>query len=153
MTIFSHRGNLNGPRPSNENSPGYIDMAIKAGFAVEIDMRVQKDLLFLGHDAPEHEVSVSWVSDRRKSLLIHLKNAVSLIDQSGLWGLHWFYHFCDPFVNTSWGYIWLHDTKIEANEHCIVPLIGKRAISSFSMTRKIFGVCTDFPYLASKKFQ
>ncbi len=37
--IISHRGNLDGPIPERENSPDYIDQAIKWGFVVEIDIR------------------------------------------------------------------------------------------------------------------
>jgi hypothetical protein len=38
MILIAHRGNLDGPNPSMENHPDYIDAAINAGFHVEVDL-------------------------------------------------------------------------------------------------------------------
>ena len=38
MILISHRGNLNGPKPDQENSPNYINNAISKGYNVEIDV-------------------------------------------------------------------------------------------------------------------
>ena len=38
MKIISHRGNLKGPDPKNENTKGQIDKALKMSFDVEIDL-------------------------------------------------------------------------------------------------------------------
>ena len=37
MILISHRGNLNGPQPENENKPEYVEIALK-NFNVEIDV-------------------------------------------------------------------------------------------------------------------
>ena len=50
MILISHRGNLNGPKPLMENSPAYIEIAIKKNFHVEIDVWIKKNNLYLGHD-------------------------------------------------------------------------------------------------------
>jgi len=38
MKLISHRGNLFGPNPTNENNPDYILNAIELGYDVEIDV-------------------------------------------------------------------------------------------------------------------
>ena len=38
MKIISHRGNISGPDPKNENLPSYIDKALNQGLDVEIDL-------------------------------------------------------------------------------------------------------------------
>ena len=40
MKYISHRGNINGKDLMLENSPKYIDRALKLGYDVEIDIRV-----------------------------------------------------------------------------------------------------------------
>ena len=39
MKLIAHRGNVSGPKPSQENNPEYIDEALFAGFDAEIDLR------------------------------------------------------------------------------------------------------------------
>jgi glycerophosphoryl diester phosphodiesterase len=51
MTILiAHRGNTYGPNEDKENSPEYIDDALKAGFDVEIDLRVVNGDCWLGYE-------------------------------------------------------------------------------------------------------
>ena len=38
MLFISHRGNLSGPQPENENKVSYIQAAIDKGFSVEVDV-------------------------------------------------------------------------------------------------------------------
>ena len=61
MIFISHRGNLDGLNPDRENSPEYIDEAIKLGFDVEIDVRTKDGELWLGHDEPQYKVSEMWL--------------------------------------------------------------------------------------------
>jgi hypothetical protein len=42
-TLYAHRGNLFGPKPELENTPDYIDQAIKFGFKVEVDVWLNSD--------------------------------------------------------------------------------------------------------------
>ena len=55
MIFISHRGNLDGLNPDRENSPDYIDEAIKLGFDVEVDVRTKDGQLWLGHDEPQYK--------------------------------------------------------------------------------------------------
>ena len=58
MILISHRGNLSGPNPLRENTANYIDEAIKKGFDVEIDIWENEGDFFLGHDEPQHKLSL-----------------------------------------------------------------------------------------------
>ena len=68
MILISHRGNINGRLESYENEPTYIDMAIKNGYDVEIDVWYKNKILFLGHDKPEYGVEFRWFIDRINKL-------------------------------------------------------------------------------------
>ena len=39
MLFISHRGNLSGPQPENENKVSYIQAALDKGFAVEVEVK------------------------------------------------------------------------------------------------------------------
>ena len=61
MEIISHRGNLTGPSPELENTVASVEMAANF-FKVEIDIRKLNGEYFLGHDEPEHKVSLQWLN-------------------------------------------------------------------------------------------
>ena len=63
MHLISHRGNLNGSIAEKENSPSYIDEAIKSGFHVEIDLFAIGKTLFLGHDFPQYKIDEEFLED------------------------------------------------------------------------------------------
>jgi hypothetical protein len=99
LVLVSHRGNLDGPNPSRENSLDYIDEAIKAGFKVEVDLRRVNEQFFFGHDYPQHPVDATWIFDREDSLLLHLKDFEALKHAQPSW--HTFCHANDPYTITS----------------------------------------------------
>ena len=59
MKIISHRGNLTGPNPIRENSIDYIEEAIAEGFDVEVDLWVDDNECYLGHDDPQYFVTMN----------------------------------------------------------------------------------------------
>ena len=73
MKIIAHRGNLSGSSVM-ENHPDYINLALKAGFDVELDVWYIKSKLFLGHDNPQYEINLKWLDTYKDYLWIHLKN-------------------------------------------------------------------------------
>lgn len=148
MKIISHRGNLEGPVPVDENNPSYIDKAISEGFDVEIDLYCIGDTYWLGHDEPQYQIDVSWLSQRKSVLWIHCKNiesAKKCLEYNS------FCHSEDPFVYTTNGKIWLHGNVsflYKSCENMIVPLIDEKSCKSFSLTENIpYGICTDYPML------
>ena len=50
MRLISHRGNINGRIRELENLPDYIDAAINLGYDVEVDLWLEGEKFYLGHD-------------------------------------------------------------------------------------------------------
>ncbi len=74
MIYIAHRGNTNGRFESYENEPTYIDLAIKKGFDVEIDVWFIDGILYLGHDEAQYGSDFRWFRDRLSKIWIHCKN-------------------------------------------------------------------------------
>jgi hypothetical protein len=62
MKIISHRGNIDGKNPDAENQPNYILSAVSLGFDVEIDVWFKHGKFFLGHDEPQYETTIEFLS-------------------------------------------------------------------------------------------
>jgi hypothetical protein len=138
MILISHRGNLTGRIPNNENNITYIDEAINAGFDVEIDMWWVDGRVYLGHDEPQYEVDDNWLSERVDKLWVHCKN-VELLNWIRSTSLHWFWHENDTMVLTSKNYMWVHSGK--------QPIIGSIAVMPEIHNddiSKCIGVCSDY---------
>ena len=138
MILISHRGNLMGRIPNNENNPNYIDKAINAGFDVEVDMWWVDGRVYLGHDNPQYEVDNEWLVDRADKLCVHCKN-VELLNWIRSTILHWFWHENDTMVLTSKNYMWVHSGKQPiVGSIAVMPEIHNESIS------KCIGVCSDY---------
>jgi len=152
MIFISHRGNLNGIKKEFENSPEYIDIAIKAGFDVEIDLRMYNNKLFLGHDEPQYQTSLSWILKRRKNIWIHAKDFDSLCFLKKInKKITYFTHQNDDFALISNGLIWCHKYDTILNENCIVPLISEKQVKNFTQ-KNIYAACSDFVIFCKDKF-
>ena len=138
MILISHRGNLTGRIPNNENHPNYIDEAINAGFDVEVDMWWVDGRVYLGHDNPQYEVDNEWLVDRADKLWVHCKN-VELLNWIRSTILHWFWHEEDTLTLTSKQYMWAYPGK--------QPIIGSIAVMPEIYNDKIkkcVGICSDY---------
>jgi hypothetical protein len=139
--IISHRGNLNGIDPNNENNPLIIKRALNRGFEVEIDVwRVEKKY-FLGHDEPKYEVSKDFLLDRR--LWCHAKNKEAfekMLENN----IHCFWHENDKYTLTNKGIPWCFPDNY--HENGITVIFGKDKIPP----KNIGGICTDYPLYYSK---
>jgi hypothetical protein len=143
MKIISHRGNLKGPEKSNENKPKQIDLAIKNGFEVEIDLWIVNGNFLLGHDRPEHVIDLSWALNRSKYLWIHCKN-IELLDYFIInrTDLNFFFHQNDHVALTSKFHLWVYPEKTYTKNSILVS----NNIDNLSfLDNPPFGVCTDFP--------
>ncbi|KAI8586030.1 hypothetical protein BDZ88DRAFT_430477 [Geranomyces variabilis] len=110
--IIAHRGNLNGPDKSRENTLDFIDEAIAAGFEVEVDVWLVGDRLHLGHDGPELAISPSDLERRASHLWCHAKNVQALsylLKRSA--SFRSFSHDTDDYVITSDQRIWAFPGK------------------------------------------
>jgi hypothetical protein len=107
--LISHRGNINGKNTELENSPDYILRAIELGYDVEIDVRVNNGVIYLGHDESEYEISLEWLEKQGQRLWIHCKNipAVEFFTMTPN-NLNYFWHQEDKVTLTSKGYVWVY---------------------------------------------
>jgi hypothetical protein len=149
MKLISHRGNIQGSNPSNENNPDYIDIAIKHGYDVEIDIRYDSldNNFYLGHDNPQYVVTHYWLEQRMDNLWIHCKNIAALFYfSSKTGGYNYFWHQEDDFTLTSKGYIWTYPGKSYTSNSIIVMPEWSLDVSSFSDLKfyNCFGVCSDY---------
>ena len=145
MKIISHRGNLSGPNPNQENKPSQIISAIQRGFEVEIDVWFKDKKFYLGHDEPQYDFPFELLEKFYNKLWIHAKSFETLvtlkdIDYDGLY-LNYFWHQSDDYVLTSKGYIWTFPNKLLSyNSICVKPEVYKE-----KPILDCAGICTDFP--------
>ena len=141
MIIIAHRGNLYGP-DSRENSPEAINVAIKKGFHVEVDIACKDKEILLGHDIPQYQLpDYFWNdSDYNGKIIYHCKDYAAME-----WALskgpaiHCFAHSDDSFVLTSKRYVWTCDLRLASRNSIIMscnPIL-------FDMLP--YGICTDHP--------
>ena len=76
MHFISHRGNLKGPNKNLENKPNYIQEALDKGFDVEIDVWLNKEKFYLGHDKALYETDINFIG--QKKIWVHAKNIEAL---------------------------------------------------------------------------
>lgn len=135
MKIISHRGNLDGKIPEQENAPLYIRAALDKGFDVEIDVWYEYGQWYLGHDLPEHKINQAFLEDNR--LWCHAKNKEAFTKMLEL-GLNCFWHENDKFTLTEIGRAWCYPGNYIPNG-ITVELGKKRYIP------QVYGICTDHP--------
>lgn len=138
MILISHRGNLDGRQINMENNPVYVMEAISKGFNVEVDVWVQNDRFFLGHDSPNYEVTESFLENDK--IWCHAKNIESLSKMKKNKNIHFFWHQNDDYTITSNGFFWSYPGKF-TNEDCIIVL---PETINYEFNRKVHGICSDF---------
>ena len=137
MILISHRGNLSGPRPDLENTVEYVDLALAAGYHVEIDVWLEDERYFLGHDKPETEVSLEYLKNEK--FWCHCKNVDALLALLSV-GVHCFFHNVDDVTLTSKNYIWTFPNKKLVNgSACVLPELGYNGDLSVCTA-----VCSDY---------
>lgn len=143
MILISHRGNITGPYPEQENRPDYIMKALYKGYDVEIDVWWYTDKFMLGHDKPQYEFPFDLLEKFHTKLWIHCKNVEALtqlkqIDPLGS-RLNYFWHEEDTVTLTSKNYIWAYPGK--------QPIEGSIAVMPELGNDDVFqckGICSDF---------
>lgn len=145
MKIISHRGYLNGENDLQENNPTYINECLNLGYDVEIDIRLDSQSLFLGHDKKKFKVELDWIFERKKYLWIHCKNMGALeyfrqINDD----FNFFWHENDIYTLTSQKYIWAYPcNRIFKSAVNVLPELNFKADDFRG--KDVFAVCTDFP--------
>ena len=136
MFFISHRGNLNGPEPENENSIEYIKKALDKNFDVEIDLWFKDSKFYLGHDLPKDHVTIEFLMN--KKFWIHAKNLECFYELSNH-DVNYFWHEEDKIIITSKGYFWNYPgTKLSPKSICVLP--EKNNIKKIDC----LGYCSDY---------
>lgn len=140
MIFISHRGNLNGKEINLENSPNYIDNALNQKFDVELDIFLENEKFYLGHDEPQYLIDISWLNKRKNNLWIHCKNIPAMVYFNMLKKkYHYFWHENDTLTLTSKNYIWCFPNKQPTNNSiAVMPEIHQDDIE------KCVGICSDY---------
>lgn len=141
MILISHRGNIDGKQLDRENRPDYIVDAILSGYNVEIDVRYVDGKIWLGHDEPQYETTIEWLSSYSKLLWIHCKdmNSLSFFNEYSEFKcreFNYFSHDLDMGVLTSHNYIW--STNLYERGILVLPEIFNR-----TPIKGTLGICSD----------
>lgn len=139
MILISHRGNILGPNKDKENHPEYIDDAIKLGFNVEVDIWLNDDKFYLGHDEPHYEVNQNWLYERFDVLWVHCKNINALEWFNTNIGFNYFWHEEDTATLTSKNIIWAYPGKQPIKNSIAVMPENKKDDYSLCV-----GICSDY---------
>lgn len=150
LSVISHRGNLRGPKPEEENKPSYIDKAIEEYYEVEADIRYTEGSFYLGHDKPEYFVDLYWLKERSDHLIFHCKNREALLLLKD--NYHCFYHGTDPYTLTSKNKIWTYPNQ-EVGPDCIIVDQCRTSKEKLLEWKKknCFGVCSDYAAIISSE--
>lgn len=146
MIIISHRGNTNGPNHCSENDPSNVIRLLYAGFDVEIDVWFVNNKWYLGHDKPNFNVNVDFIT--QQGLWLHAKN-IDAMCALKLYDVNYFYHNNDDCVLTSNNYIWTHNkVDISCISDCylnnIILVLPEIVRIDKSVLKKCHAICTDY---------
>ena len=149
LKLISHRGNLTGRNPNEENSLSYMEDAIALGFDVELDLRVIEGKLYTGHDYPQYPIYSEWIFKYSESLWIHCKNYEAFKYASRHTNLNYFWHENDKYTITSKGYIWAHVNSNIRDLDAILVLPERTMHMNNSekvrkLTLDVRGICSDY---------
>tara|TARA_Y100001938_G_C8088322_1_gene433454 strand:- start:638 stop:1057 length:420 start_codon:yes stop_codon:yes gene_type:complete len=136
MILISHRANISGPDPENENHPDKILCVLELGLDCEIDVWKIDDYFFLGHDEPKYKIDLDFLS--KPNLWIHAKNFDALNSLPSK--LKFFWHESDDYTLTSNNLIWTYpDKKIDSKS-----IIVDKNRNWRDKNYNCFGICTDY---------
>jgi len=144
MLLISHRGNLNGPDKSIENKPEHLEYVMK-NYSVEVDLRVHKDKLYLGHDECQYPIDRKWLFEYSPLLWIHCKDHEALRFCSTLtFYINYFWHDTDDYTMTNMRFIWAYPGKKKVNNLTILVKPEDHWSQSEIIEMQPFGICSDF---------
>ena len=107
MILIAHRGNISGPNPELENTMPYLLAAKEQGYHVELDIWAIDHRIYLGHDRPTTEVTMSDIELLGVAGWFHAKNISALLLLKNKFNT--FFHDQDAMTLTSYGFIWSHN--------------------------------------------
>lgn len=153
MKLIAHRGLIDYDpglgSPNNENQPPQIEIAIKAGFDIEIDLRYDEGKMYLGHDTTQYEVQDYTLADWSKNCTVyaHCKDMKAAFHCPRLHDIIPFCHSDDDFILLKNHILWVHPKAINnipptVRPNCIIVLPYEMEWAPHS---DYYGICTDNP--------
>ena len=136
MKIIAHRGLMVGPDAEAENQPDTLDEALSHGLDVEVDVRLLRGELLIGHDEST-AVCPTWLYDDTR-VWFHAKNTGALVYLNNL-GKRVFYHTNEDVVMTSKGELWALPGKGFAGSYIVLPERYGNEVPEGAL-----GICTDY---------
>ena len=142
MIKIAHRGNFNGRNIVRENTIDYLTAAIEAGYNVELDVKYENDVFWLGHDISQEKVTLTFL--RQSAVWTHAKNIEAL---NTLWHhpeVNVFWHDQDDFTFTSKGIKWANFGVLTNDGIMVMPDRDLKVVEKINL--KIiqpFGICCD----------
>jgi len=154
MELIAHRGNIFGPQPEIENSPEYIDEAIRQLYKAEIDLWSVRGELFLGHDSPIYLIDFDYLFDRRDFIYVHLKGRFEEGNACLINDLNWFKHHDERFVFTNFGDKWYFPSaEIMSDGVNLMPEYSSTVELFISKMNRDVRVCSDYVGEIKRGFQ
>jgi hypothetical protein len=143
-TLIAHRGNLNGPDPSRENHPYYIEQAIEKGYDVEIDLRMYNGILHLGHDESQYDIDLSFLMKHQGKLWVHCKDNEAFHFVNKYTRLNYFWHDTDDYTMTSYGFVWAYPGKPPVGDRCVMVMPERHWTVAEMVKFKTYSICSDY---------
>lgn len=140
MKLIAHRGLIYGPDRSLENSPNQILSVLNRGYDCEIDLWIDKNIAYLGHDGPQYLIDHSFLLN--KGLWIHAKNLEALYWLLNT-DLNYFWHQQDHYTLTSHKFIWTYPGE-NLTEKSVMVLPEWVDPSLENINKSCYGICSDY---------
>jgi len=119
-----------------------INIAIAAGFDVEIDIWHVNNRFFLGHDYPKCYVDESFLIDHSSRLWCHAKTLQALYALLDMPMMECFFHNIDQYTLTSNDLIWTYP-DMPVTDKSIMLLFEKFSLEDAKIPEYIYGLCSD----------
>lgn len=147
MIIIAHRGLLQGPHQTQwENHPQQALSLLEQDYQVELDVRYLEHKWYLGHDQPQHEVDVQFLT--KPGLWLHAKNTAACDALQELRReyhfVNFFWHESDSRTLTSQGHWWTqpgHD--LVQNSVAVLPELHVTDLK-VCLNWCCLAICTDW---------
>lgn len=145
MELISHRANLFGPDETQENHPEQILKCVSLGFNVEIDLWINEQGLYLGHDSAQYKIELDFLLNLRSFLYVHIKSSTKVSDLYEMRNINWFFHEDERFVYTNLKDKWYYPSaSIMTDGINLMPETTMGLGDFSSLANQKTRVCSDF---------
>jgi|SRR6056300_665587 hypothetical protein len=151
MKIIAHRGLVYGPDKELENTPEQIELALKEGFDVEVDLwwHPSEEKYYLGHDYAQYECPPSLFMEYVQKVWFHCKNLETIrkiVEDNPYMSHNYrrnaFYHTNEDVVLTTMCDLWSFPGKAFAGSYAVMP----EYIPDVKIPEGVAGICTDYAF-------